>query len=118
MTQRARTKRCEWCGAEFAVGGRTGRPPKYCRRSHRQRHYEARRLGSGRGLSADEVLLALSDYERLRDAIYVLEAAIEDVAIDLRGAPTKAEYAAAVMHLRMSAAEAVEASPVPSAIGD
>ena len=118
MTQRSRTKRCEWCGAEFAVGGRTGRPPKYCRRSHRQRHYEARRLGSGRGLSADEVLLALSDYERLRDAMYVLESAIEDVAIDLQGAPTKADYAAAVMHLRLAAVETVEASPEPAAIGD
>ena len=118
MTQRTRTKRCEWCGAEFAIGGRTGRPPKYCRRSHRQRHYEAKRLGSGRGLSSDEVLLAVGDYERLRDAVYVLESAIEDVAIDLQGAPAKADYVAAIMHLRMAAAEVVEASPEPAAIGD
>ena len=118
MTQQTRTKRCEWCGAEFAVGGRTGRPPKYCRRSHRQRHYEAKRLGSGRGLSSGEVLLAIHDYERLRDAVYVLEAAMEDVATDLQGAPTKADYSAAIMHLRMAATEVVEASPEPTAIGD
>lgn len=62
--------------------------------------------------------MALSDYERLRDAVYVLESAIEDVAIDLQGAPTKADYAAAVMHLRLAAVETVEASPEPAAIGD
>ena len=48
----------------------------------------------------------------------MLESAIEDVAIDLRGAPTKADYAAAVIHLRMAAVEALEASPEPVAIGD
>ena len=118
MTQRTQIKRCKWCGAEFAIGGRTGRPPKYCRRSHRQRHYEAKRLGSGRGLASKEVLLAVGDYERLRDAVYVLESALEDITIDLQGAPTRADYAAAVTHLRLAAREVISETPEPSAIGD
>lgn len=37
------TKRiCEWCGNEFEAAT-TGRPPKYCRKSHGQRAYEQRR---------------------------------------------------------------------------
>ncbi len=62
--------------------------------------------------------MAVGDYKRLRDAVYVLEAALEDVAADLQGAPTKADYAAAIMHVRLAAAEVVEASPEPTAIGD
>jgi hypothetical protein len=62
--------------------------------------------------------LALRDYERLRDAVYVLESAVEDVELDIRGAPTKADYAGAIRHLRRAALEVVEASPEPVAIGD
>ncbi len=62
--------------------------------------------------------MAIGDYQRLRDAVYVLEAALEDVATDLRGAPTRADYAAAVMHLRLASVEVVEATPEPTAIGD
>ncbi len=37
------TKRiCEWCNQEFEASG-TGRPPRYCRPSHKQRAYEQRR---------------------------------------------------------------------------
>lgn len=35
---------CEWCGAAVSqLGTRT--PRRYCKRSHRQRAFEARRLG-------------------------------------------------------------------------
>jgi hypothetical protein len=62
--------------------------------------------------------LAADDYDRLRDAVYVLESALEDVTIDLRGAPTKADFAAAIMHLRLAAREVISATPEPTAIGD
>ena len=118
MTQHARTKRCKWCGAAFEIRGRVGRPPEYCRRSHRQRHFEAKRLGERRGLSQAELLVAADDYERLRDAVYVLETALEDVDDDLRGSPTRTDYAGAVAYLRSAAAEVVESVPEPTAIGD
>lgn len=33
-------RECDYCGAEFEATIRRGTPPKYCRRSHRQRAYE------------------------------------------------------------------------------
>ena len=45
--------RCEWCGGEFHANAGPGRPARYCRRSHRQRAYEARQLAGERGISPD-----------------------------------------------------------------
>jgi len=36
-----RVGRCEWCGTEFVAANERGPVPKFCRRSHRQRAYEA-----------------------------------------------------------------------------
>lgn len=55
----------------------------YCRRSHRQRAYEARRVAEARGLDADEVLLSRDTWIGIRDAIYVAEAAARDAEMDL-----------------------------------
>ena len=57
-------------------------------------------------------------WEQLRDAIYVLEAATEDVAMDLvSGRATKAEYAEALRHLS-AAARDVNSVPIePTAVG-
>ena len=46
--------------------------------------YEARRRSAELGLSESELVVARSDLNELRDALYVLEAAIEDVDRDLR----------------------------------
>jgi hypothetical protein len=37
---------CEWCGETFTVTRRRGPAPRYCRPSHRQRAYEARKTSS------------------------------------------------------------------------
>lgn len=111
--------RCEWCGGEFSAGNGPGRPPRYCRRSHRQRAYEARRMAGERGIRPDEVLLSRRTWELLRDAIYRLEAASEDVAMDLMaGRPTKGEYVAALAHLGAAVRELQEIAVEPLAVGD
>jgi hypothetical protein len=74
--------RCRWCGRPFP-GNPTGRPRAYCRASCRQRDYEARRRGEEVGLSESELIVARSQLDALHDALYVLEAAIEDVERDL-----------------------------------
>jgi hypothetical protein len=58
----------------------------YCRRSCRQRDYEARRRAAELGLSDSELVMARDELEALRDALYVLEAAVEDVDRDLAAA--------------------------------
>lgn len=112
-------QRCEWCGVALATASGPGRPSRYCRRSHRQRAYEARRLGGQRGIRTDEVLLSRRTWDSLRDALYRLEAASEDVAMDLvSGRPTKEEYVAALAHLSAAVRELQEVAVEPIAVRD
>ena len=84
-------ERCRRCGRAFAVQ-RTGRPRQYCRDSCRQMDYQARRRAKELGLSESELIMARSELDQLRDALYVLEAAVEDVDRDLEaGADDPAE---------------------------
>ena len=69
-----------------------------------------------RGIRADEVLLSRRSWERLRDALYRLEAAAEDVARDLgAGRPTRADYVEAIAHLTEAVRELQEISVEPNA---
>lgn len=110
---------CAWCGALFAGAGGAGRPRRYCKRSHRQRAYEARRRAEVRGLGSDEVLITRRTWESLRDALYRLETAAEDVAMDLMaGRPTRSDYVDAIAHLSAAVKDLQEVAVEPVAIGD
>lgn len=89
-------KRCRWCARPFTVTPGPGRPKEFCRRSCRQRDYEARQRADEVGLSEDELVMTRAALDTLRDRLYVLEAAVEDVDRDLSGSPTKADYREAV----------------------
>jgi hypothetical protein len=71
-----------------------GRPREYCRRSCRQRDYEARRQSADLGLGDMQLVVARADLDALHDRLYALEAAIEDADRDLAGAdhPTADDY--------------------------
>jgi hypothetical protein len=86
VTESRTEERCRWCGRGFARTEGPGRPAKYCRRSCRQRDYEARRRAKELGLGETELVMARSELDDLRDALYVLEAAVEDVDRDLEDA--------------------------------
>lgn len=101
----------------FATGGGPGRPARFCRRSHRQRAYEARRLAESHGLGSDDVLLSRADFERLRDLLYLIESALQDVDGDLAGGADSAEYRQALWHLYRTAAAVRTVSLEPRAIG-
>ncbi|MDZ7676400.1 MAG: hypothetical protein U5K30_15195 [Acidimicrobiales bacterium] len=89
-------KRCRWCARRFEIAPGPGRPKEFCRRSCRQRDYEARQRAAEIGLSEDELILTRQAIDDLRDRLYVLEAAVEDVERDLAGSPTKADLRDAV----------------------
>ena len=74
---------CGWCGRRFPVRGGRGRPPRFCKRSCRQRDYEARRRAAELGLSDGELVVTREQLESVRDRLYVLECAVEDVERDL-----------------------------------
>jgi hypothetical protein len=94
----AEQRRCEWCGRPFEVNA-TGRPRTYCRSSCRQRDYEARKRAHDVGLSESELIVARSKLDELHDALYVLEAAIEDVDRDLAAADEPEAYKEALLWL-------------------
>jgi hypothetical protein len=113
-----RVRRCEWCGGGFTVARGPGRPKRYCRVSHRQRAYEARREADRRGLLPDEIIITRAAWEGLRDALYRLETAAEDVALDLiAGRPTKRDYVEALAHLSSAVRALQDVVIEPTAIG-
>ncbi len=95
-----------------------GRPQVYCRRSHRQRHYEARTLAARHGLAPSDALVDRDKLARLNDRLYVLEAACEDVRTDLADAPDIDAYRDAVVHLLEAALPLQSAYVEPRAIGE
>lgn len=102
----------------MAKPGGPGRPRRYCRDSHRQRAYEARLLAERMGLASDEVLVGRQEWDRWRDRLYVLVAALEDVESDLAGRPSAAEYQAAFRHLYAAALPLREDRLEPRALGE
>lgn len=74
-------------------------------------------MGERRGLGPDEILVARRVWEQLRDSLYRLQAAAEDVAMDvLQGRPTKAEYVEAIAHLTQAVRELQDVSVEPLAL--
>ena len=109
---------CRWCGEEFPATPGPGRPKLFCRASHRQRAYEARRLGESRRLLPDEVIVSRRAWDALRDSLYRLESAAEDVAVDLEvGTPTKTDYVQALAHLSEAVRQLQDVSVEPVALG-
>jgi hypothetical protein len=90
-----------------------GRPRKYCRRSHRQRAYEARLLAERMGLNGGEALVSSVALRSLNDRIYILEAALSDVERDLR---READHRAAFTHLYAAVAQLRGATLEPLAL--
>ena len=80
MTKR---KACAWCGGRIEKAGGPGRPRQYCRRSCRQRDFEARQQARELGLAESDLIVARQAVERLDDLLFVLGCAIADVEGDL-----------------------------------
>ena len=99
---------CRWCGRPIASQGRTGRPRLYCKRSCRQRDFESRRRATEIGLSESELIVTRQALEDMHDALYVLEAAIEDVDRDLESARTAKDYREALDWLLQAARPLVD----------
>ena len=115
---KSKVARCSWCGERFAVPGGPGRRPKYCKRSHRQRAYEARQVAVDRGLAEGEVLVSTETWNRLRDAIYVAETTAADAASDVVEANTQGELLSIITSLRDAISGVVDEVGEPIAVAD
>lgn len=112
-----RTARCRWCGSSFVQTPGPGRPRRYCRKSHRQRAYEARRLAAAHRLGPDDVLVSRDAFQGYKDLLFRIEAALQDVDQDLAEGVDPSEYRRALWHLYRAAAEVRVASLEPRAVG-
>jgi hypothetical protein len=75
--------RCRWCGRSYEAIAGPGRPRLYCRRSCRQRDYEARHRTTELGLGEHELIVTRQELNELRDRLYVLAETVKDVEHDL-----------------------------------
>lgn len=109
--------RCHWCGRRFNQSPGPGRPRKYCRPSHRQRAYEARALARTHSLSQDQVLMSTERMDAIRDLLFRIEAAMDDVDTDLGSDDSVAGTRQALWHLYRACAEVRTISLEPLARG-
>jgi hypothetical protein len=94
---------CRWCGGLLPPIGKTGRPRQFCKRSCRQRDFEARERAKAHGLDEAELIITRAELEDLRDKLFVLQCAVQDVQKDLAGSKTLTAYKDAVSWLIDSA---------------
>ena len=102
MEKRRSETACPWCGGVVHQPV-VGRPRTYCRDSHRQRAYEARRLGWRSGLGPGEAIVSARSLAGLGVRLTVLEAALEDVEEDIRIVDDSQAYRQAFDHLYAAA---------------
>ena len=101
MTKPIDTERCAYCRRPLPPPNPTGRPATYCKRSHRQRAYEARRRADSLEIPATQLVVEQAELDRLHDLLYSLEAALQDVELDLQGRTDRSDkvYRQAFLHL-------------------
>ena len=75
--------RCQWCRRPLPARAGPGRPRRFCGHACRQRDYEARRRAGELALGDQELIVTRHALDRLRDELYVLACAVEDVERDL-----------------------------------
>lgn len=70
---------CEWCGDPFDHQFGPGPKPRFCRPSHRQRAYEAKRVASGT-VQMDGMVGSGAEVARLRKEMEDVARSLADLA--------------------------------------
>ena len=86
--------RCQWCRKVILVTKPVGRPRKFCSQACRQWDWVASQRAKASNLGPDELIVERADLDGLRDDLYVLACAVEDIERDLasaKGKPTLAD---------------------------
>jgi hypothetical protein len=96
MTESPVASRCGWCGRGLPERRGPGRPRRFCQQACRQAAYVAGQRRAELGLSETELVITRRALDELRDQLYVLEAAVEDVERDLSNGETAQDLRDAV----------------------
>jgi hypothetical protein len=93
-----RGAKCLWCRVALRQPTGAGRPRRFCSQACRQWDWVTRQRSRELNLSEHELVITRSHLDDLRDRIYVLACAIEDVEEDLRPDidPTTRDYRSAL----------------------
>ncbi|MEY4228785.1 MAG: hypothetical protein RLZ84_1377 [Actinomycetota bacterium] len=75
--------KCRWCRHTIATRQGRGRPREFCSQACRQWDWVARQRATELQLAEDELVVTRSELNEIRDRIYVLECALNDVAGDV-----------------------------------
>jgi hypothetical protein len=108
VTEPTEGRRCRWCGRAITVVPGPGRPREFCKQSCRQADYVARQRAAEVGLGEAELIVTRAALDDLRDRLYVLEAAIEDVERDLPEAESAQDLRDALTWLLAAARPVVD----------
>lgn len=85
---------CTWCGKDLPPHEGRGRRRKYCSASCKQRAYEQRAHVNGTGIPQEAVIIRPEKAAELRDRLYELRCAAEDIATAQREGADSAELGA------------------------
>jgi hypothetical protein len=80
--------RCRWCRHVLPPSAKTGRKREFCRQACRQWDWVARQRARELAISETDLVVARAEMDALRDDLYILACAVDDVRRDL-GAPGK-----------------------------
>lgn len=84
------TSRCAWCRHPFAETSGPGRPRKFCSQKCRQWDWVSRQRAEELELSENELVVTRDELDNLKDLVFVLQCAVNDVRMDLQsGRQTK-----------------------------
>jgi len=106
--------RCRWCRHVIAPAAGRGRPREFCSQRCRQWDWVARQRAADLQLSEGELVVTRDQLDALKDAVFVLECAVNDVRQDLTsGRHTKDSLTELLNWLLESADPVIGASVSP-----
>ena len=93
--------KCVWCRTPLPIQTGSGRPRRFCTQACKQWDWVARQRASELALSEDELVVTRTELDALRDQIFILKCAIDDVEQDLDPSidPTTRDFKAALTWL-------------------
>ena len=109
-------KRCRWCRHVLASSTGPGRPKEFCSQRCRQWDWVSRQRASELALSENELVMTRDELDALKDQMYVLHCALNDVQTDLSSPRQTKESLLEMLGWLIQAAEPIAAASLTPAI--
>ena len=109
-------KRCRWCRHVLVASSGPGRPKEFCSQRCRQWDWVSRQRASELALSENELVMTRDELDALKDQMYVLHCALNDVQTDLASPRQTKESLLEMLGWLIQAAEPIAAASLTPAI--